>query len=229
MIPKVIHYCWFGGKKYPSKIKKCIKYWKKVCPDYEIKLWNENNFNLNINDYVKEAYKEKKWAFVTDYARLWIVYNEGGIYLDTDVELIKSLNDLRKYESYFGIEATSKKCINTGLGFGAEKNNELVKEMLDQYEDIHFQKKDGTLDITPCPDRNAKIFEKYGYNYKDQILNIGNNIILPCEYLSPKNFETGKIAITKNTVSIHHYLGSWESLMTKIKVFVARLLGYKNK
>jgi len=152
-IPKVIHYCWFGGNEKSKLIKKCIDSWKKYCPDYEIKEWNESNFDIEINNYVKEAYEAKKWAFVSDYARLWIVYNYGGIYLDTDVELIKSLDNLLNYKAYFGSE--DGKLINTGLGFGAIKDNEFVKKIKDDYEYIHFIKDDGTYDITPCPKRNT--------------------------------------------------------------------------
>lgn len=226
MIPKKIHYCWFGGKDLPSKAKKCIKSWRKYCPDYEIVLWNEDNFDVNVNRYVQEAYEMKKWAFITDYARLWIVYNQGGIYLDTDVELIKPLDSLLKYDAYFGIEATKNKCIATGLGFGAEKNAKIVKEIMDQYENINFKVGNGQYDATPCPDRNTEIFEKYGYNHKDECCMIGGAMILSSEYLCPKSFKTGKINITEKTVSIHHFDGTWQPISTRLKTEIARMIGY---
>ena len=119
MIPKKIHYCWFGGNPLPELAIKCLESWKKYCPDYEIIEWNETNFNLDSCEYVREAYQAKKWAFVSDYARLKVVYDNGGIYLDTDVELIKSLDRLLKNKSFFGTETTG--VVATGLGFGAEK------------------------------------------------------------------------------------------------------------
>lgn len=226
MIPKVIHYCWFGNKPIPKMAKKCLKSWKKYCPDYEIKLWNEDNFDLNCNQYVKEAYEAKKWAFVTDYARLYIVYHYGGIYLDTDVELIQSLDSLLN-EQAFGIEATPNKCIATGLGFGAEKGNSMVKEILDQYDGISFKLKDGEYDMTPCPDRNILAFEKYGYKYIDECQKINNALVLASEYLCPKDFKTGKLNKTEKTISIHHYDGSWQLTSTKIKTFIAQKIGYQ--
>ena len=116
-IPKIIHYCWFGGKPLPNTAIKCIRSWKKHCPDYEIHCWNEKNFDINVCPYVKEAYEEKAWAFVSDYARLWIIYNYGGIYLDTDVELLKNIDNLLKYDVFMGFE--NKQYVNTGVGFWA--------------------------------------------------------------------------------------------------------------
>lgn len=226
MIPKVIHFCWFGDKKMPPLAKKCIKSWKKHCPDYEIKLWNEKNFNLDVNRYVREAYEAKKWAFITDYARLYIVYHYGGIYLDTDVELLKPLDSLLDHKAFFGIEATPNKCIATGLGFGAEKENPVVKEIMDQYENIPFDLGDGQYDMTPCPDRNTQVFEKHGYDHVDACKDINGVRILSSDYMCPKDFKTHKVNLTENTLSVHHYDGSWQPFSTKIKCYVAKLIGY---
>ena len=147
-IPKVIHYCWFGRNEKPNLFYKCFESWKKYCPDYEIIEWNEDNFDINMIPYVKEAYEAKKWAFVADYARLWIVYHYGGIYLDTDVELLRPLDNLLASEAFFGSE--DEKSIATGLGFGARKGNNVVKCMLLDYSDQHFKNKDGTYDLTTC-------------------------------------------------------------------------------
>ena len=136
MIPKVIHYCWFGKGKYPKIVKQCISSWERYCPDYQLKLWNEENYDINQCDFLKEAYSSKNWAFVSDYARLDIIYHEGGIYLDTDVELVKSLDDLLAYDCFLASDGSAG--INTGLGFGAVRNHPTIKSMLDKYENKHF-------------------------------------------------------------------------------------------
>lgn len=224
MIPKTIHFCWFGGKKIPKSIKKNIDSWGRLCPAYEIIRWDESNFDYKIDNYPYEAYDAKKWAFLSDYARLWIVYHYGGIYLDTDVRLIKPLDELLDYKAYFGIEKTDNLCIDTGLGFGAEKGNAIVKELLDQYEDIHFKLGDGKYDFTPCPDRNIEVFERYGYHNRDEMVRGDEFVILPSEYLCPMEYATRKIDVTENTISIHYYQGSWEKKTTRIKSKIARLL-----
>ena len=154
MIPKIIHYCWFGKNKYPAIVQKCVASWHKYCPDYEIKLWNEDNYDVKKNMYMIEAYKNKKWAFVSDFARLDIIYKEGGIYLDADVELVRSLDDLLEEKCFVAGDGMG---INTGLGFGAEKEHTVVKEMLDLYEGKHFITA-GVPDLTPCTVLNTKPF-----------------------------------------------------------------------
>ena len=131
MIPKKIHYCWFGRGEKPALAKKCIASWKKYCPDYEIIEWNEDNFDINYNAYTKYCYENKKWAFLSDYVRLLVVYEHGGIYYDTDVEALKSFDDLLTYKAYFGFE--NEEHINTGIGFGAEKEHTVLKSMLEMY------------------------------------------------------------------------------------------------
>ena len=149
MIPKVIHYCWFGGNAKPASVLKCIESWKKYCPGYEIKEWNEENFRIEDNLYCKQAYDAKKWAFATDYARLVIVYNNGGIYLDTDVEVIKPLDDLLNHKFFIGRQQGFQ--VNTGSGFGAEKGHPVLKRMIDDYEDIPFIDENGEMDLLTCP------------------------------------------------------------------------------
>ena len=126
MIPKIINYCWFGKNPLPTSVKKCINSWKKYCPDYKIIQWDETNFDVKSNMFVKEAYEAKAWAFVSDYARLKVKYENGGIYFDTDVELVKNLDFLLKNSAYIGIQQSEYLC-NTGLGFGAEKGILLLK------------------------------------------------------------------------------------------------------
>ncbi len=223
-IPKVIHYCWFGKGEMPRLAKKCIKSWEKYCPDYKIICWSEENFDFNKNRYVKEAYESGKWAFVSDYVRLKAVYEMGGIYLDTDVEIIKPIDDLTK-QGFMGFD--EKGIVATGLGFGAEKKNELIGEMLKDYDDIGFILPDNSFDLTPCPDRNTKTLQRLGMNteVKDQVF-MGIQF-LPRDYLCPMDYYTGKIDITENTYSIHHYNASWTSKKTKRTTAIKRLIGVK--
>lgn len=224
-IPKVIHYCWFGNGKMPALSEKCIKSWKKYCPDYKIVCWSEENFDVNENKYAKEAYQAGKWAFVSDYVRLKVLYDHGGIYLDTDVELIKPLDSLIEETGYIGFEDGGN--ISTGLGFACEKGNEFVGAILKDYDDISFVNPDGTYDLTPCPDRNTKTLINLGLDIskKDQIF-MGMHI-LPEEYLCPIKYYTGKKVITDNTYSIHHYYASWTSATSKRTTFVKRIIGVK--
>ncbi len=215
MIPKVIHYCWFGGSPKSELINKCIASWRKYCPDYLIKEWNENNFTTD-NLYFNQALDKKKWSFASDYARLEIIYRKGGIYLDTDVELIKSPDFLLNYECFVGTERGEEHSIATGLGFGAEAGHTMVKEMLSEYDDLSFLKKDGSYDETPCPVRNTCAFKKNGYITTNKITKIQGAAVLPPEYLGAKNYLTREVKITSNTVSIHHYDGGWLNGKSKI-------------
>ena len=192
----------------PELAKKCIASWKKYCPDYEIKEWNESNFDLNCCDYVREAYEAKKWAFVSDYARLDVIYRCGGIYLDTDVELIKPLDDFLNLSAFLGVEATGS--IATGLGFGAEKGNAAIADLLAEYNGCHFILEDGTYDTTPCPVRNTKAIEKRGYSMTEKgIWKTKEVMVFPIEYFCPVDYKTGKVEIRDTTYSIHHYSASW--------------------
>ena len=224
-IPKVIYYCWFGKGKMPKLSEKCIKSWKKYCPDYKIVCINEENFDVSQNKYAREAYDAGMWAFVSDYARLKVLYDEGGIYLDTDVELIKPLDKLIEKNGFMGFD--DKGSMATGLGFACEKGNELVGIILKDYDDISFLLPDGTFDLTPCPDRNTKILIKLGMdiNNKDQIF-MGIHM-LPEDYLCPVKYYTGRKVITRNTYSIHHFCASWVSLTSKRTIFIKRIIGEK--
>lgn len=224
-IPKVIHYCWFGKGKMPALSEKCIKSWKKYCPDYKIVCWNEDNFDINQNKYAKEAYMCGKWAFVSDYVRLKVLYEEGGIYLDTDVELIKPLDKLIEENGFMGFDDNG--LISTGLGFACEKGNELVLKLLQDYDDISFILPDGTYDTTPCPDRNTKILINLGMDIKNKDQIFMGMHILPEDYLCPMKYYTGKKIITKNTYSIHHFCASWISETSKRTLFIKRIIGIR--
>ena len=224
-IPKVIHYCWFGKGEMPKLAKKCIKSWKKYCPDYKIICHNEDNFDLTQNRYLNEAYKAGKWAFVSDYARLKIICDNGGIYLDTDVELIKPIDDLLLTKGFMGFD--EKGIVATGLGFGAEKGNKIVSEFLKDYDNIPFVLPDGSYDLTPCPDRNTEALKRLGMDIKNTSQTFMDITFLPDEYLCPMNYYTGKKTITENTYSIHHYSGSWTSVVTKRTTRIKRIIGVR--
>lgn len=208
MIPKIIHYCWFGGNPLPELAQKCIASWKKYCPDYEIKEWNESNFDLNCCDYVREAYEAKKWAFVSDVARLYAMVTEGGIYMDTDVEVVKPLDSLLQYHAVSGFESNTM--IPTGL-MACEKGNPMFKEFLDEYQMAHFILPDGTLDKTTNVVRITNTCLKYGFIPDNTMQTINTFTLLPKDYLCPKSFETGKTELTRNTLTIHQFNGSWRS------------------
>lgn len=210
MIPKIIHYCWFGNNPLPEKVLKCIDSWKKFCPDYKIMRWDETNYDLNKNEYISQAYKNKKWAFVADFVRLDVVYNFGGIYLDTDVELIDGLDKLLSNQVFLSIEKYSK-LVNTGLGFGAEKNSLEINEMMQIYDTISFVKEDGALNLTPCTQYTTDYLEKKGYSYQDITQMVGNVKIYASDYFCPIDYETGKKNVTKNTIGIHWYDATWFS------------------
>ena len=206
MIPKVIHYCWFGRGQMPQLALKCIESWKKYLPDYEIKEWNEDNFDLDMYPYVREAYDNRKFAFVTDVVRLYALYHEGGIYMDTDVEVLKSLDSLLKYEAVSGFESPTQ--IPTGL-MACREGHPLFKELLYEYNGIHFVKEDGTLDLTTNVVRITNACLKNGLVLNNKLQTIKGFTILPKDYLCPKSYKDGKIYLTKNTMTIHHFAGSW--------------------
>lgn len=210
MIPKKIHYCWFGGNSLPDIAKKCIESWKFFCPDYEIVCWDETNCDLKVNTFVQQAAENKKWAFVSDYFRLKIVYECGGIYLDIDVELLKPLDDLLKYDGYMGFELSDKNYINSGLGFGAIPNNDIIRKLKENYEDIPFIMKDGSFDMKPCPKRDTEILVHLGLKQNNQTQMLGNFIFYSSDYFSPIGFNGQKL-FSVNTYSIHHFNSSWLS------------------
>ncbi|MBP9988485.1 MAG: glycosyl transferase [Ruminococcus sp.] len=206
MILKKIHYCWFGNGEKNKKVKKCIESWKKFCPDYEIIEWNEKNFDVNQNEYTKMCYSENKFAFLSDYARLIIIAENGGVYFDTDVQLIKPIDSLLENEAFFGFETDDY--VNTGHGFGSVANGTLVNAMVDEYTQIL----DGKHGVIGCPILNTEALIKFGLirNGEEQI--IENSVILPIDYMNPYESTTGRLNKTENTFSIHWYSGSW---MTK--------------
>lgn len=217
MIPKIIHYCWLSNDPIPKDLKKYMKSWKEKLYDYEFILWDLNRFDLNRSLWVKQAFEAKKYAFAADYIRLYAVYNYGGIYMDMDVEVIKSFNDLLRNDYILGYEAA--KGLEAGV-FGAPKKAPWVKEVLEYYTSKEFALPNGLYNDTPLP------------IIMDEVLNadyITNKKIvpLPTDFLTAKSYKTGKITITPNTYTIHHFAGSWKSWDEKMKIIIARIIGTK--
>jgi mannosyltransferase OCH1-like enzyme len=237
MIPKIIHHCWFSGDQYPEKIKNCINSWGKYLPDYEIKLWDASNFNVNINLWTQEAYKKKKYAFIADYFRFWVLYNYGGIYLDSDVETIGTFENMLSNTSFFGFEygQTPEAAI-----IGAEKGTPWLADCMEFYSKKHFILPDGNMCITSLPRHVLNIFKsKYKIelfdNEKIQEFDDLKLTIYPYYYFSPKNFyhySTEKIEKRHETITIHHFNNSWcskngEPTWYKVHRITVQLLGKK--
>lgn len=225
MIPKKIHYCWFGKGKMPELALKCIESWRVNLPDYELKEWNENSFDINSNFYVKEAYESRKFAFVTDYVRLYALYTEGGIYMDTDVEVLKNLDSFLDLPAFSGFEDNMH--IPTGI-MAAEKGSIWAKWQLEYYSGRHFLLPDGTLDLTTNVDIIGGLMEEKGFILKNGLYNFQNIItIFPKDYFCPKSHTTGKIELTENTYTIHHFAGSWKNSSDRLKRRIVHLIGVK--
>lgn len=212
MIPKVIHYCWFGRGPKPRLAKKCIKSWSRFCSDYIIKEWNEDNFDLDMCPYAREAYEKRKFAFVTDVVRLYALLKEGGIYMDTDVEVIKPLDSLLQYEAVSGFESDGY--VPTGL-MASRDGHPFIMELLDHYSGKHFIREDGSLDYTTNTERITNICSHHGLVLDGQRQTVGGCTFLPKDYLCPKDWKTREINLTENTLCIHHFDGSWTELSTK--------------
>lgn len=208
VIPKVIHYCWFGETEIPEQNREWMASWKKYCPDYEIIEWNEKNYDFKKNRFMLEAYQAGKWGFISDYARLDIVYNYGGIYLDTDVEIIKSLDELLYQDAFMGVDGTKR--ISSGLGFGAKPYFPLLKELMYEYDNRSFYNDEGVMELIPCPKTERCFFNSKGYINNGECQEIDGLIVYPEKVLSGKCVFTGKIEPTEHTFSVHHYDGSWD-------------------
>ena len=227
MIPKVIHYCWFGGGPLSKLNIQCINSWKKHLPDYEIKEWNETNFDVNVVPYTQEAYRAKRWAFVSDYARFWILYNHGGIYLDTDVEIIHPIDDIVEAGDYMGCEASG--CggpfyVAPGLGFGCHKGNQVLKELLDIYSTLHFDLC-GKQNLKSIVYYTTEYLVKAGAKNVNEIQVVKDFVIYPKEYFNPWDATLDRYVLTPKTRSIHHYEGSWFTRRERFMKFVEKKVG----
>ena len=256
MIPKIIHYCWFGGNPLPESAKKCIASWRKFLPDYQIWQWSEKpshdnanhnpnpnglstihhlgegekngkendlfdkilGFDVNIIPYTQQAYEAKKYAFVSDYARFWILYKYGGLYFDTDVEIIKPLNDIIERGPFMGIEVRAKDGeypqVNPGLGLGATPGMELYRLLLDKYATLRFLNEDGSLNQKTIVKYNTEVLQEQGLLPTNEIQVVSGVWIYPADYFNPLDSLTGKLYLTDNTRSIHWYMNSWSDSCT---------------
>ena len=226
MIPKKIHYCWFGMAEKPKLAKKCIESWKKYCSDYEIIEWNEKTFDVNVNQYTKYCYEHKKWAYLSDYVRLAVVAEHGGIYFDTDVEVIRSLEELLRNDAFFCFE--NKQYVASGLGFGAEAQHKTILAMLEEYHLLNFDE-NGDLAFIGCPILNTKALVKLGLKENGKLQNVAGAEILPIRFFNPYENSTGKLNVQKDTYSIHWYAKSaldWKAkVRSKITQPIHRIFG----
>lgn len=207
MIPKVIHYCWFGKGELPPLAKKCLDSWRKYCSEYEIKMWNEDNFDLDAYPYVREAYDKRKFAFVTDVVRLHALYYEGGIYMDTDVEVLKPLDSFLLHHAFSGFE--DEQFVPTGI-MASEKGGKWAKDNLAYYEGRHFLKEDGSMDLTTNVTTITNYMLPLGLKQNNTFQDFPDLITFyPKDYFCPKSYVDGKIYMTDNTYTIHHFAGSW--------------------
>ncbi|GHU81312.1 glycosyl transferase [Clostridia bacterium] len=224
---KVIHYCWFGGNPLPDSAKKCIASWGKYFPDYEIKEWNESNFDINANEYTKQAHEAKKYAFVSDYARMWILYTYGGLYFDTDVEVIKPFDDILEKGSFMGFEidggTQDKMYVAPGLGLAATKGLKIYKEVLDVYDKLNFYKEDGTRNNYAIVSITTDVLLANGLKNQSGIQTVGGINLYPAEYFNPFNDATGKLNKTENTHSIHWFSKTWMSPKNIIQNKITRV------
>lgn len=224
MIPKKIHYCWFGNNKKSRLIEKCIKSWKKYCPDYEIIEWNEDNFDINICPYVTQAYEQKKWAYVSDYARFHILNEYGGIYLDTDVELLKPLDNLLESNSFAGF--ASDKIVATGLIFACEKNNWLCQSVLESYAGESFVWDDPDK-ILAIGRRVTQILTQNGLILDGSLQTVNSMVIYPKEYFNPTNGDM-RAKISDKAYSVHHYAATWFPAHKRFLNTLRRFIGSNN-
>ena len=216
MIPKTIHYCWFGRNPKPKLAEKCIASWRKYCPDYEIIEWNEDNFDVNMNGYTRMCYEQKKYAFLSDFARLLVVAEHGGVYFDTDVELVKPIDSMMELPAFYSFETTEY--VATGLGFGSVAQGETIRAMLAEYDALL----DGTEGVRGCPRLNTSALVRLGLKQDGTRQEVADAVILPCDYMNPYDSATGELRQTKNTISIHWYSASWLSPRKRMRVRIMR-------
>lgn len=229
-IPRVIHYCWFGGRQLPPSARRCIASWRKYMPGYDIVEWNERNFDVNAIPFTAEAYAARKYAFVSDYARFKILYEQGGVYFDTDVELVAPMDDIISRGAFLGCEKPADSVefhvsgVAPGLGMGAYKGMKLYRMMLDMYSTLSFTNPDGSQNCRTVGEHTTSMLNGLGLEATETIQKVGGCYIYPREYFNPKDYETGRITLTPVTRSIHHYAASWISARARYGNIVNRLL-----
>ncbi len=208
-IPKIIHYFWLGGNPIPQFMQKCIDSWQVHNPEFKIMRWDESNYDISKNSYMKEAYEDKAWGFVSDYARLDVIYQYGGIYLDTDIEVLGNLDVLLNDDAFFNME--DAETINTGAGFGAAKGNEFIKEQRDYYDDKHYSLPNGKRNKNPNIYYQHPVFKKYGFQIKNEYQKINNIVIYPSEVMSPRGRSGLGNFFSDKTLAIHYGTRTWQN------------------
>jgi mannosyltransferase OCH1-like enzyme len=229
MIPPLIHYCWFGGNPLPEKAQKCITSWKKYFPGHEIREINETNYDVHKIPYTSETYGAKKYAFVSDYARFDTLYQYGGIYFDTDVEVIKSFDNIISAGPFLGMETAGR--INPGLGCALSAGMPIVREILDQYGSLRYIQPDGSENNATIVDFATGIFSRHGFENKNVIQEITGVKVYPVEYFNPIDYDTHYLCITENTYSIHYGSATWvnkpQKISAAVHIWLCRIFGKK--
>ena len=223
MIPKIIHYCWFGGNPKPDLINSCIRSWKKYCPDYEIIEWNEDNFDVNICRYTHEAYEAGKWAFVSDFARLYVLYNYGGIYFDTDVEVLRPIDEFLTDSAFTGFESNDSPVTAV---MGAKKNHPLFGQLLGYYKDVPFINEDGSYNMLTNTHIITDVFLEKGIKMNGRKQIIEGMTVYPQIYFCPNNFSRIFDKPSHKSYTIHHFDQSWKSEKTEEKTFAQKVRRY---
>ena len=237
MIPKIIHYCWFGRNPLPELAQRCIASWRNFLPDYEIREWNEDNFDVNSIPYTAEAYRQKKYAFVSDYARFWIMYHYGGLYFDTDVEIICPMDDIIERGCFMGFEVdpdgknTPGKyaprytfAVNPGLGTGFSKGHPFLQKMMKLYATLTFQDAEMNPWLKTIVAYTTEALMEEGLKNVKGIQQVGDITVYPHEFFAPINVISGKLHVTPNTHTIHHYMGSWDIKNHSIKDVIRNIM-----
>lgn len=222
MIPKIIHYCWFGRGEKPEMAKKCIASWKKFCPDFEIREWNEDNCNYLSIPFMAEAYAAKKYAFVSDVMRLLVLEQYGGVYFDTDVELVRDITPLLADEGFIGFE--TEQYVASGLTIASVPHHTVIRAMIAEYEKLHFTQPDGSVTPVGCPHLNTDVMVRFGLERNGREQTVEGIHVYPSEWFNPLDSATGKLKKTENTYSIHWYSMSWLPKRTQLKAKLGRLV-----
>ena len=222
MIPKIIHYCWFGRGEKPELAKKCIASWRKSCPDFEIREWNEGNCDYLSIPFMAEAYAAKKYAFVSDVMRLIVLEQYGGVYFDTDVEVLRDISPLLDDEGFIGFE--NDQFVNSGQVMAAKAHHPVIQAMIEEYKKLHFTNTDGTATPVGCPRLNTDVMERFGLirNGREQV--VAGIHVYSADYFNPMDSTTGKLTKTENTYSIHWYSMSWLPKRVQMKAKLGRIL-----
>ena len=222
MIPKIIHYCWFGRGEKPELAKKCIASWRKSCPDFEIREWNEGNCDYLSIPFMAEAYAAKKYAFVSDVMRLIVLEQYGGVYFDTDVEVLRDISPLLDDEGFIGFE--NDQFVNSGQVMAAKAHHPVIQAMIEEYKKLHFTNTDGTATPVGCPRLNTDVMERFGLirNGREQV--VAGIHVYSADFFNPMDSTTGKLTKTENTYSIHWYSMSWLPKRVQMKAKLGRIL-----